>query len=61
MQGNKVKNVQAYLNSTTGNYGLDVDGYWGDLTQSALERWNGKTEVSKGYYDWIKTQASSIY
>jgi hypothetical protein len=61
MMGDKVKNVQSYLNSTTGDYGLAVDGFWGELTQEALESWNGKTEVSQGYYKWILEQPSSVY
>ena len=60
-RGNQVKNVQAYLNSTTGGYNLDVDGIYGKKTADALKRWNGKEEVSKGYYEWIKTQPSSKY
>ena len=60
-RGNRVKNVQAYLNSTKGKYGLVVDGIYGSKTADALKRWNGKTEVSKSYYDWIKTQPSSTY
>ena len=60
-RGNKVKNLQAYLNSTTGNYNLVVDGIYGNKTADALKKWNGKTEVSSGFYDWLKTQPTSKY
>ena len=60
-RGNRVYNVQAYLNSTKGKYGLVVDGIYGSKTADALKRWKGKTEVTKSYYDWIKTQPSSTY
>ncbi len=48
--GNEVKALQKYLNSVN-NYGLVVDGKFGSKTENALKRWNGKTEVSEGYYN----------
>lgn len=55
-KGENVKVVQKYLNSTAGNYKLEVDGYYGQKTADALKKWNSKTEVTKSYFDWIKTQ-----
>lgn len=46
----EVKHVQAWLNS---NYkvGLDVDGYWGEKTTSAVKSALGVSEISQSLYE----------
>ena len=51
--GERVKNIQKYLNSTKQKPNLVVDGDFGSKTLTALKNWNQKSEITKGFYEYL--------